>query len=78
VALRAVRDLPNRGRGLAEGLRDLVVRHVEDLAQHEDHALVGAERLQHGEHRDGHALREPASSATSGLVSSSSGSHSPT
>jgi hypothetical protein len=40
VSARPVRDLPDRRRGLVHGLSDLVVRHVEHLAQHEDRALA--------------------------------------
>ena len=58
VLARAVRDLPDRRRRLADRLGDLVVRHVEDLAQHEDRALGRRERLQHGQHRDRDALGE--------------------
>jgi hypothetical protein len=59
VALRAVRDLPHGRRRLPDGIGDLVVRHVEDLAQHEDDPLCRPEGLQHGQHGDGQVLREP-------------------
>ena len=58
VLPRAVGDLPHGGRRLADRLRDLVVRHVEHLAQHEHRPLGRVERLQHGEHRDRDALGE--------------------
>ena len=51
-----MRDLPNRRRGLADGIRDLVVRHIEDFAQHEDSSLGRSQRLEHGEHRDREAV----------------------
>jgi hypothetical protein len=52
------RDLPNRGRGLPDGLCDLAVGHLEDLAEHEHRPLHRPERFQHGQHRNRDALRE--------------------
>ena len=47
-----------RRRGLADGLRDLVVGRVERPAEHEHGALGRTEGLERGEHRDRHALGE--------------------
>jgi hypothetical protein len=58
VVTGAVGDLPYRRRRLANGICDLVVRRVEDLAQHEHRALGRFECLQHGEHRHRAALGE--------------------
>ena len=52
------RHLPHSGRGLPHGIGDLAVRHVEDLAQHEDRPLRWLERFEHGQHRDRDALGE--------------------
>ncbi len=54
----AVRHLADRGGGLVQCRRDLVVRQVEDLAEHEHRALGRAERLEHGEQRHRDALGE--------------------
>ena len=51
VCPRPVRDLADRGRALVDGFRDLVVRQVEHLAQHEHRPLGRRERLQHQQHR---------------------------
>jgi hypothetical protein len=58
VVASPVGDLADGGRGLADGLGDLVVGRVEHLAQHEHGALRRTERLEHGEHRDRDALGE--------------------
>jgi hypothetical protein len=48
VSARPVCNLPDRCGRLADGFSDLVVRHVEHLAHHEDRALGRHERLEHG------------------------------
>ena len=52
------RDLPHRGRGLPDGLGDLAVGHLEDLAEHEHRPLRRPERFKHGQHRDRDTFRE--------------------
>jgi hypothetical protein len=47
-----MRDLSDRGGGLAHRLGDLVVRRLEHLAQHGHRPLDRTEGLRHGEHRD--------------------------
>jgi hypothetical protein len=51
-----VSQLADRRLRLVHGGRDLVVRDLEDLAQHKHRALGRRERLQHSEHRDRHPL----------------------
>jgi len=58
VLARAPGDLSHRGRRFADGLGDLRIGHIEDLAKHEHGPLDGCERLEHGQHRDRDALRE--------------------
>ena len=53
-----VADLAYGGRGLVDRLGDLGVRDVEDLAEHEHRALGRGQRLEHGEHRVGDAVRQ--------------------
>ena len=52
VLAGTVRDLPDRGRGLAHDLGDLVVWRLEHLVQHEHGPLGWTKGLQHGEHGD--------------------------
>jgi hypothetical protein len=55
VLAGTVRDLPDRGRGLAHHLGDLMVRRLEHLAQHEHcplgrtegHVALGSGRQRH-------------------------------
>lgn len=47
VLARPPRDLADRGRRLPDGLGDLVLRHLEDLAEHEHRPLGRPEGLQH-------------------------------
>jgi hypothetical protein len=51
VRPRPVGDLADGGGTLADGLGDLVVIQVEDLAQHEHRPLGRVKRLQHEQHR---------------------------
>ena len=51
VGPRAVRDLADRGRGLAEGGGDFAVAQIEYLAQHEYRPFGRREGLQHEQHR---------------------------
>src|SRR5215212_9641198 len=53
-----VGDLPDRTRRLVDRCSDVGVRHLEDLAQHEDRPFCGREGLQHGQHRDRDTLGE--------------------
>jgi hypothetical protein len=73
-----VRDLADRGRVLVDGLRDLVVSEVEHLAQHE-HRPLGRRSVSSTSSIAIETLSASStSSATSGAVSSGSGSQGPT
>ena len=53
-----MRDLPDRGRRLADGRGDLVVGETEHLMQHEHRPLVRGQALHHQHHRHRHRLGE--------------------
>ena len=78
MVARAVGDLANRGLTLADGVRNLVVLHLEDFAEEEHRAFHGAEGFEHGADRDRDASASSTSWAASGAVISGSGSHWPT
>ena len=58
MVFRTMGDLPHRRGRLVDRLGDLVVGHVEHLAQHEHRSLGRRERLEHREHRDRDVLGE--------------------
>jgi hypothetical protein len=54
----AMGDLPDGNRRAANHVGNLVIRSIEDFAQHEDGALCRPERFQYSEQRDRNALSE--------------------
>ena len=78
VVASPVGDLPDGGGRLADRLRDLVVRGVEHLAKHEHGALAGPSVSSTVSIAIETLSASSTSAATSGLVNSGSGSHSPT